>query len=645
MMAFAGLAIGSFLDISTFEHMLPGLFVATLFALAHVVLIRRGLGAFALALAVAVAVVLVGQSFSAFLVVLALACVFSIAGVITVAGDFFGAFAFAVALGVLILIDDDVISLGAYLSFTSMSIAVICATFQLVVGLSVRRRALRGATHHAWARQLAIDLECLGGTRLAGADLRNADFKAACLRGADLRGARLRRTRFRGARELEWARFDPGHMRLLSVQQLLAKGDAAGLSLGGMRLRGTYLRGARLTRAHVEGIDLSDADLGGADLRGAILRGADLRGTVLVQASLEGADLADARIDALTYQRSDFTPDLLVDLYRRGIEIIALETFPRAAQDRLAGEREGLLLCFDTRLSAFDKMIVEGMIVGVLGRDTDCYVAEYRVQGETAIVRLCGSCRADLERVAEALYLKVWQQVQTHQGALVRMADVLLPGTLKGGLDDLFGRRLARMELRDSPTPPPVASSGSSVGALVDAPASEAPGPAPLRWAWQHPALPGADKIETATPPRRLFVCYAPADLKYANELCINLSVLHRQGLIETFRPEDVLPGHPIADTLTERLDHADIVVCLVSASFLAHDECVEQMERALRRSRESGAPVVVPVLARPSDWRESQLGALQPLPENGQFIAKWPNEDDAWLSVTSGLRRLLLSL
>ncbi|WP_437581863.1 toll/interleukin-1 receptor domain-containing protein [Sorangium sp. So ce887] len=122
------------------------------------------------------------------------------------------------------------------------------------------------------------------------------------------------------------------------------------------------------------------------------------------------------------------------------------------------------------------------------------------------------------------------------------------------------------------------------------------------------------------------------------------MSVLHRQGLIETFRAEDLLPGSAIADALAERLDQSDIVLCLISASFLAHEGCIDQMDRALRRMSQSSAPIVVPVLVRPSDWRESPLGMLQSLPENEHPITAWASEDEAWSNVTSGLRRLLLA-
>ncbi|WP_437684267.1 toll/interleukin-1 receptor domain-containing protein [Sorangium sp. So ce131] len=619
----------NFVDDNT---VVPGLFVVAFVVTANVVFLRRGAGA--------VPVVVTGATIS----VLAIA----VAGV-AAATKRLGSVGDGVYVSVefnysLIFFD----SLGyanhaADRSFVYNGLVLACAALQFLVILAVCRRALRGDHRHAGIRQLIVSLRGLGGASLAGADLQDADFKGAQMFGTDLRGAILLRTRFRGARELHWARLDSGDLRLLPVQKLLASGDGAGLNLDGMRMRGVYLRDAQLVRACLTKADLSEADLTGANLQGARLRGADLCGAVMAQASLDGADIDGARIDALAYQRSGFTPELLADMQRRGIEIIGLEAFPEAAQDRLVGEREGLFLCFSTRLSAFDKLLVEGMIVGILGRDTDCYVAEYRVHGDTAIVRLCGSRRADLERVADALYLKVWEQVQVHQTALVRMAAVLQPSTLKSGLDDLFGRRLARMELRDAP--PPVAEADRSSNALVDAWRPILRREALLRWTWHEPTRPGVDRIELAIHPRRMFLCHTPADLELARELCVNLSVLHRQGLIDAFRPEDVLPGAVVAERLAERLGHADIVICLISAQFFADEACVQQMERALTQRIQAGTPIVVPVLARPSEWRQSPLGTLHPLPEDGLPVTIWSNKDDAWLNVVSGLRRLLLSM
>ena len=72
----------------------------------------------------------------------------------------------------------------------------------------------------------------------------------------------------------------------------------------------------------------------------------------------------------------------------------------------------------------------------------------------------------------------------------------------------------------------------------------------------------------------------------------------------------------------------------------MASDYCYEkEMARALERHR-AGDAVVVPVLLRPVDWKQSPLSALQALPKDARPVTLWPNVDEALLNVAEGIRR-----
>jgi|GEM_PF-2087186 len=123
----------------------------------------------------------------------------------------------------------------------------------------------------------------------------------------------------------------------------------------------------------------------------------------------------------------------------------SLRGFFRRLPDRTVAD--GLTLYFNTRLTTFDRFLVEGAVFGVLGKDTDCHLAEYQERGDTAIVRLEGSRREDLEAVADALWERVWeQQDKAQKTAIVRVTEAyslqLAPGFTE--LRD----RLDRIELR-----------------------------------------------------------------------------------------------------------------------------------------------------------------------------------------------------
>jgi hypothetical protein len=50
----------------------------------------------------------------------------------------------------------------------------------------------------------------------------------------------------------------------------------------------------------------------------------------------------------------------------------------------------------------------------------------------------------------------------------------------------------------------------------------------------------------------------------------------------------------------------------------------------------------VIPVLLRPTDWREAPFGKLQVLPANGKPVTTWRNRDEAFLDISRGIRKAL---
>lgn len=536
----------------------------------------------------------------AFAIAVAAAVSFAIAVTIAIAASFSVAIPFTIAVFLGIALTSSV----AFSEFTNQNVYLLAVASQFTSALWVRRQARRGEPRQADLRNIIIALASIGGARLAGADLTEADLQGTDLGGADLRWATLRRTRLRGAKALEWARFSPGPLNHLPLLQLLAHGNGTALYLAGR--------------------DLSETALSGADLRGANLYKADLRGACLDDAKFDGANLTGARIDALTYICSRFSPEQLVTLHARGVEIIALQAFPLDAQELLMGGREGLKLYFNTRLSAFNRLLVDGVIVGVLGRSTSCH-CEYTTNGNMAIVRIFDAPRGDLERVAEALHRRVWEvweqaEAQTTKELALLHALVSTAG-LRQGLSDLF-QRLTRMELR-----------------TTEAENTQ------LCWGWQNPSSTD-DRILMS---RRLCVMLlcAHTDHLIFVDIYKHLKLLVNQGAISIHQcVDDLIPGTVVKTEMAQRLRQADVLLVLLSADLFCDDLCSALIEQALQ-PRAAGQPPlkVIPVPIRPCAWKETSLGALQPLPEDGNPICVGPGPyDSAWLAVASGVRRLALS-
>ena len=139
-----------------------------------------------------------------------------------------------------------------------------------------------------------------------------------------------------------------------------------------------------------------------------------------------------------------------------------------------------------------------------------------------------------------------------------------------------------------------------------------------------------------------IFFSYSHVDEALRDRLEVHLSLLKRQGVIETWHDRRITPGAAIDKSIDERLDRADIILLLVSPDFVASDYCYDvEMTRALAR-HERGEAVVIPVILRPCDWHGAPFGRLSALPKDGKAVTRWPDLDEAFLDITNGIRQVL---
>ena len=140
--------------------------------------------------------------------------------------------------------------------------------------------------------------------------------------------------------------------------------------------------------------------------------------------------------------------------------------------------------------------------------------------------------------------------------------------------------------------------------------------------------------------PQRLFISYSHKDVSLRVTLGDHLAALQREGVIETWHDRLISAGQEWAGEIKAELEAADIILCLVSAGFLASPYCQDkELKRALERHG-AGEALVIPVILKPSDWSSSALGPLQALPANAKPVTKWSNRDEAFTSVAQGIRQ-----
>ncbi|MDQ0042803.1 toll/interleukin-1 receptor domain-containing protein [Variovorax boronicumulans] len=137
----------------------------------------------------------------------------------------------------------------------------------------------------------------------------------------------------------------------------------------------------------------------------------------------------------------------------------------------------------------------------------------------------------------------------------------------------------------------------------------------------------------------RLFFSYSHDDESYRDQLEKHLSMLKNQKLIDSWHDRRIEAGSSVDGSIQAELDRADIILLLISASFLASTYCYsKEMARAIERHN-LGEAVVIPVIVRPCDWHPAPFGGLLAAPRDGKAISTWPNYDEAYADVARQVR------
>lgn len=138
---------------------------------------------------------------------------------------------------------------------------------------------------------------------------------------------------------------------------------------------------------------------------------------------------------------------------------------------------------------------------------------------------------------------------------------------------------------------------------------------------------------------RSVFFSYSHADEELRDQLEQQLAIMRRQNVISTWHDRRILAGSDIDHSIDTNLETADVILLLVSPSFLASDYCYDrEMTRAMER-HERGEARVIPVILRACDWQDTPFGKLLAAPTDGKPITLWADRDQAFLEVTKSIK------
>jgi SAM-dependent methyltransferase len=144
--------------------------------------------------------------------------------------------------------------------------------------------------------------------------------------------------------------------------------------------------------------------------------------------------------------------------------------------------------------------------------------------------------------------------------------------------------------------------------------------------------------------PLEVFVSYSRVDKTEQASLVTHLDVLQENGSIKLWADTAIEAGAEWDREIKQRLESADIFLCLVSKDFLASRYCKSiELKRALER-HEGGSAKVIPIILRDCRWQASVLAKLLAVPDGGKPVigGGWKNADKAFAVVVKEVQRVV---
>jgi hypothetical protein len=140
----------------------------------------------------------------------------------------------------------------------------------------------------------------------------------------------------------------------------------------------------------------------------------------------------------------------------------------------------------------------------------------------------------------------------------------------------------------------------------------------------------------------KVFFSYSHNDEALRDQLEVQLAMLKRQGLIESWHDRRMVAGDRLDWEIDRNLNEADIILLLVSPDFLASDYCYKiEKARALER-QQLGETRVISVILRPCDWQHTDLPKFLVTPKDGKPVTQWSDRDEAFLDIVRSIRRAI---
>ncbi|MCE2462988.1 MAG: toll/interleukin-1 receptor domain-containing protein, partial [Dehalococcoidia bacterium] len=144
----------------------------------------------------------------------------------------------------------------------------------------------------------------------------------------------------------------------------------------------------------------------------------------------------------------------------------------------------------------------------------------------------------------------------------------------------------------------------------------------------------------------KLFYSYSHEDGQHREFMEKSLALLKRDGLLKDWSDQEILPGRRISVETRSNMDHADIIVFLISPDFIASEECTKEWIYAKQLASNNQLLFRIPIILRDCAWKDFlEKDDLKALPEDGVPVVNFCKQDTAWQQVYEGIKAVVNEL
>jgi hypothetical protein len=143
----------------------------------------------------------------------------------------------------------------------------------------------------------------------------------------------------------------------------------------------------------------------------------------------------------------------------------------------------------------------------------------------------------------------------------------------------------------------------------------------------------------------KIFISYAHKDEDIKNELDAHLIGLKKSDKIDVWNDRQCIAGEEWDEAIITELKAADIIILLISVSFL-NSKYIWEKEMAVAMERHKNKTArVIPIIARSCDFNDMSFAAIQALPKNAEPIDGFNKEgerDRVYTEIAKSIRAVV---